>query len=357
MCKDPLHGFLAELPKCEHHIHIEGSLTPDLLFALAAKNKITLPSAEDPAFASVEALYARYKTFSSLDDFLAYYYIGFSVLLTAADFEELGYAYFAKAHAQNVRHAEVFFDAQAHTTRGVPYATVVDGLTRAQRRAELDFGVSSLLIMCFLRHLPVPESRALFDEVKGLGHFADGTLAGIGMDSSEAPFPPHLFTDIYVAAEAAGIRRTAHICEEGPPSHVTTALDELCVQRIDHGVRAAEDPAVLARLAREGIMLTVCPLSNVALKGFERVADLPIRKMLDAGVRFSINGDDPAYFGGYVLECCCAVQEAFGLSLDEWEGITKTAVEGSWCGDERKRALLDEVGNVVGTWRGRLSGA
>jgi adenosine deaminase len=347
MCNDKLHDFLAAVPKCEHHMHVEGSLTPELLFSLAAKNNITLPTDKDPAFSSIASLYARYEDFASLDDFLQYYYIGFSVLLTADDFEDLGYAYFAKAASQNVRHAEVFFDVQAHTARGVKYETVVDGLSRARRRAEKEFGMSTSLIVCFLRHLPVPDSLAAFEAAKSAGHFNDGTLAGIGMDSSETPFPPPLFMPIYSAAEDSGIRRTAHVSEEGPPSYIPQALDSLHIQRIDHGVRAAEDGEVMERVAREGVMLTVCPLSNVKLKGFARMEDLPIRVFLDKGVKFSINSDDPAYFGGWILECYCAVQEAFGLTIREWEGIVTNAVEGSWCAEDRKGEILGEIEKVV----------
>ena len=351
MCQDKLHDFLAELPKCEHHMHVEGSLTPELLFALAAKNGVELPT-DDPAFASVEALYERYARFSSLDDFLGYYYIGFRVLQTAADFEELAYAYFAKAHAQRVRHAEIFFDPQAHTARGLALATVVEGLAAARRRAEADFpGMSALLVVCFLRHLPAAESEAVFAQVRDAGYFADGTLAGMGMDSSEVPFPPPQFAGLYALAKAAGVRRTAHVCEEGPPAYLPLALEHLDIQRVDHGIRAAEDPEVLARVAAEGLMMTVCPISNVMLRGFPSMAQVPIRKLLDAGVKFSINSDDPAYFGGYIQECYCAVQEAHGLSVEEWAGVARNAVHGSWCDDARKGVLAAEVEAVVARWR------
>ncbi|WYZ37045.1 hypothetical protein EsH8_II_000551 [Colletotrichum jinshuiense] len=352
MCKGALHDFLVELPKCEHHIHIEGSLGPELLFRLAAQNNISLPVDKDPAFASVDALYERYRNFTSLDDFLHYYFIGFSVLLTVTDFEELGYAYFAKAHSQNVRHAEVFFDPQAHTSRGVAYETVVEGLQRARRRAEKDFAMTVEYIVCFLRHCPVEDGLRMFLEARDKGHFQDGTIAGVGMSSSEAPYPPQMFKPIYDAVREAGIRRTAHVGEEGPAGFVVSALDDLDVQRIDHGRRSAEDDALLTRLAETKTMLSLCPVSNVVLRGVKEMKEMPIRTFLDRGVRFSINSDDPAYFGGYILENYCAVEEAFGLSIAEWKSIATGSVEGSWCSEARKEELKREIEGVVTKYQG-----
>ncbi|KAM0645628.1 hypothetical protein ACHAQF_000577 [Verticillium nonalfalfae] len=302
------------------------------------KNGVTLPSDTDAAFASPSALRARYREFESLDDFLQYYYTGFTVLLTADDFADLAYAYLAKAHAQSVRHAEVFFDPQAHTSRGVSYVTVIEGLSTARRRAAVDFPqLSVAFVPCLLRHLPVPSAHSMLDEIVTAGHFDDGTLIGFGMSSSEAPYPPALFSSVYDAAKAAGIQNlTAHAGEEGPPSFVSSALADL-------------------GLARDKTMLTLCPVSNVVLRGAARLADLPIRKFLDAGVRFSINSDDPAYFGGYILENYCAVHDAFDLSVDEWAGVAMGAVEGSWCDEARKAVLRAEVEQVVGEWRGRLT--
>ncbi|KAK1964854.1 adenosine deaminase [Colletotrichum sublineola] len=352
MCKGGLHDFLVDLPKCEHHIHIEGSLGPELLFQLAAQNGIPLPVDRDPAFASVESLYQRYRNFTSLDDFLQYYFIGFSVLLTAADFEELGYAYFAKAHSQNVRHAEVFFDPQAHTSRGVAYETVIEGLRRARRRAEADFMMTVEYIVCLLRHCPVEDGMRMFVEAREAGHFQDGTIAGLGMSSSEAPYPPGMFAAVYDAAREAGVRRTAHVGEEGPAGYVVSAIDDLGVERVDHGRRSAEDEALMARLAANRTLLSLCPVSNVVLRGVRDMREMPIRTFLDRGVRFSINSDDPAYFGGYILENYCAVQEAFGLSVDEWRVIATGAVEGSWCSEERKRELVAEIEGVVARHQG-----
>jgi adenosine deaminase len=354
MCKSPLHNFLTLLPKCEHHLHIEGSLSPELLFSLSAKNSIPLPPvSEDPSFASPEALNERYARFSSLDDFLAYYYIGMRVLVTVSDFSELAYAYLTGAVRDgNVRHAEVFFDPQAHLDRGVSIETVVEGLLDGKRRAEAEFAdrgakrLTVLLIPCLLRHLSVEDSAACFELMRGKGYFASGDLAGLGLCSTELAKPPENWAGIFAAAGAAGIRRTAHAGEEGPAGYVIDALDKLGAIRIDHGVRASEDDAVMERLARDGVMLTVCPMSNVKLKGVTRIEHVPIRKFLEKGVKFSINSDDPAYFEGYIQDNYCAVQEAFGLTLEEWRTIATNAVEGSWCDQARKREILEEINEI-----------
>jgi len=266
-----------------------------------------------------------------------------SVLLTADDFESLAYEYFTRAHADGVHHAEVFFDPQAHTSRGIAYATVVKGFTSAQERAERDFGLTSKLILCFLRHLSETDADITFQEAQALGHFSDGTIAGIGLDSSEVGFPPEIFREVYSEAHQKGIRRTAHAGEEGDTSYISKALDICKVERIDHGIRLAEDKALMKRVADEKVLLTICPLSNVRLRCVKHVRELPIREFLDNGVKFSLNSDDPAYFGGYILDNYCAVQEAFNLSLQEWRGIAEAGIEGSWCDSSRKQALLKEV--------------
>lgn len=337
-------------------MHLEGSLSPELLFELSSRNNISLPSpSEDPAFSSVASLYERYAGFQSLDDFLHYYYIGFTVLVHEADFESLAFAYFTKAAGQGLRHAEVFFDPQVHINRGIAYHTVVDGFTKARRRAEVELGVTSLLIPCLLRHLPVPDSLGCFQVMRDAGHFKDGTLAGMGLCSSERDHPPSMWKDVFALAKAEGVRLTAHAGEEGPATYITEALEELSVTRIDHGVNARNDVTVMKRLADTQTMLSVCPLSNVVLRGVTKVAEVPIRTFLDQGVRFSVNSDDPAYFGGYILDNYCAVQEAFDLGVDEWRTIARNAVEGSWCGEERKKELLDEIEMVVGDWRNKIT--
>jgi adenosine deaminase len=344
MCHSPLHQCLNDLPKCEHHLHIEGSLSPSLLFRLAATNNIALPDPTiDPSFASIEALEARYERFTSLDDFLHYYFIGMSALITSADFELLAYEYFTRAHNDGVHHAEIFFDPQAHTSRGIAYDTVVTGLTNAQKRADKDFGLTSKLILCFLRHLSASDAETTFKEAVALGHFSSGTVAGIGLDSSEVGFPPEIFREIYDSAHKAGIRRTAHAGEEGDATYISRALELCKTERIDHGIRLVEDDALLKSVAKKKTLVTVCPLSNVRLRCVTKVAELPIRRFLDEGIRFSINSDDPAYFGGYILDNYCTVQEAFGLSLKDWKYIAEGSIEGSWCEEERKTELLAKV--------------
>ncbi|KAL9123050.1 MAG: hypothetical protein Q9187_000401 [Circinaria calcarea] len=327
-------------------MHLEGSLSPDLLFSLARQNEVSLPSpAEDPSFASPSHLLDRYARFTSLDDFLHYYFIGMSVLLTVEDFEALAWEYFCRANKDGVVHAEVSFDPQAHTGRGVAYKTVVEGFVRACRRAEKAFGMSTLLILCFLRHLPVPEAASTFEAAKG--DLLDGTLAGIGLDSSEKGFPPELFKTVYQTARETGIRRTAHAGEEGDAESVKGAIEHLDVMRIDHGIRIADDEGLIDEVARKGYLVTMCPLSNVRLQCVKSVKDLPIRTFLDRGINFSVNSDDPAYFGGYILDNYCAVQETFGLSMKEWERIATAAVNGSWCDDNRKGALMHALEGVI----------
>jgi adenosine deaminase len=346
MCKSTLHTFLAALPKCEHHLHLEGCLSASLVFRLAAKNNISLPSStQDPAYASVESLTERYNHFSDLNDFLAYYYRALDAVITQNDFEMLGWEYFTTAARDGVKHAEVFFDSQSHTSRGVSLDTVVTGFDRACRRAEKELGITSKLIMCFLRHLPVQEARDTMQAAVSGGYFnvQDGEegriVEGLGMDSSEVGFRPELFAEQYAEAEKLGLRRTAHAGEEGDPSYISGALDSLRVERIDHGIRLVEDPALMERVVNEGIMLTVCPLSNVCLRAVQNVGQVPIRKFLEAGVKFSLNSDDPAYFGGYILKNYCAVQEAFNLSVEEWKVIAENSIQGSWCSEKRKEEL------------------
>ncbi|OAP64364.1 adenosine deaminase [Fonsecaea erecta] len=326
MCQGPMHEFLQALPKCEHHMHLEGSLEPSLLFDLASRNKIALPSpAEDPAFASVDTLLARYRRFTSLDDFLHYYFIGMSVLVTRADFEALAYEYFRRAHRDGVVHAEVFFDPQAHTSRGVAYGDV--------------------LIVCVLRHLPVDDGARMYREA--LPHLEAGVIKGLGLSSTEKGNPPHLYRDIYADAQRRGFNRTAHAGEEAGVDYMASALHDLAVTRVDHGIKLPEDAAVMALFAQRRVMVTMCPLSNVELRCVRRVADLPVRTYLDHGVPFSINSDDPAYFGGYVLDNHCAVQDAFALDKADWATIVGHAIDGSWCDDERKAELRKHLADVM----------
>lgn len=335
-------------------MHLEGSLSPAILFTLAQRNNITLPK-EDPAFASPEALLARYDRFTSLDDFLHYYYIGMSVLVQASDFEDLAMDYFRHASVDGVAHAEVFFDPQAHLSRGISYSTVLSGFTAARKRAEAEFGITSELICCFLRHLPVPECVSTFQSAEVQESFKNGAVTGIGLDSSEKPFPPELFKEIYEGAAKLGLRRTAHAGEEGPPAYIKTTLEVLGAERIDHGIRLTEDEELLQRIAKDGIMLSVCPLSNVLLRCVTSVKEVPIRTFLEKGIKFSINSDDPAYFGGYLLDNYCAVQEAHNLSVSEWASVCRAGIEGSWCSQSRKDEMLTRLAEVVKTWEAKLN--
>lgn len=348
MCRSELHDLITALPKVEQHLHIEGTLEPSLLFSLAAKNGVALP--EDPAYESAQTLLARYQRFTSLDDFLHYYYLGMSVLVNASDFEELAFAYFVKASGQKVRHAEAFFDPQAHTARGVAYDVVMKGLVAAKTRAERELGITVDYIVCILRHLPLAESHALVDTVLEAGDLENGTLTGFGMVSSEKNFPPEMFRDIYARVAATGTHLTSHAGEEAGPEFIVQALEHLKVERIDHGLAAGQDDALLRRLAADKTLLTFCPMSNVVLCNLPTLADAPVRKFLDAGVRFSINSDDPAYFGGYIQDVYCRVQETFNLTPADWEWILRGAVEASWCSNERKTTILTELTQVLGTF-------
>lgn len=343
MCQSPLHEFLQGLPKCEHHVHLEGCLTPELIFQLAERNGIALPDpAINPAYASIEALATRYEHFSSLDDFLNFYFEGMAVLRNEQDFADLAWSYFQRAHADGVHHAEVFFDPQVHQSRGISYQTIVAGFSKGCQRAESELGLSTRLILCFVRHLPVASAKEVYEEFLSHQHFGAGIVHGLGWSSSEVGPPKDMFRELYASAGQQNIPLTAHAGEEGDPSYISTAL-ELGARRIDHGIRLIEDPELMLRVAREGILLTVCPLSNVRLRCVPSVADVPVRRFLEAGVKFSINSDDPAYFGGYILDNYCAVQDAFNLSVLEWRIIAENSVQESWIEDSRKAALLERI--------------
>lgn len=309
--------FIAGLPKAELHIHIEGSLEPEMMFALARRNRLSLP------FASVEALRAAYR-FSRLQDFLDLYYQGASVLLTAEDFHDLALAYFERAAADGVTHAEIFFDPQTHTDRGVPLRAVIDGLAGARRNAADRFGISSSLILCFLRHLP---EAAAFDTLRAAEPFLD-QIIGVGLDSSELGHPPENFARVFAAAGERGLKRVAHAGEEGPPDYVVQALDLLGIDRLDHGNRSLEDAGLTHRLVREGMTLTVCPLSNLKLCVVPSLDAHPIARMLRAGLRATVNSDDPAYFGGYVNDNYRAVAPL--LTREELTALARNSFLGAF---------------------------
>jgi len=287
--RDRLPALLRRMPKAELHIHIEGSLEPELIFQLAQRNGVSLP------YDSVETLRAAY-AFTDLQSFLDIYYAGASVLLTEHDFFDMAWAYFERAAADHVVHAELFFDPQTHTARGVPIETVIQGLSRACTQARATFGIDAQLILCFLRHLSEDDATATLEAaLPWREHFI-----GVGLDSSERGHPPEKFARVFARCRDLGLRLVAHAGEEGPPQYIRSALDVLRVERIDHGVRCTEDPALVARLAAEHMPLTVCPLSNVKLRVFDTLADHNLPALLDAGLCATINSDDPAYFGGYI---------------------------------------------------------
>ena len=327
-----LDAYIAGLPKAELHLHIEGSLEPELMFELARRNKVSIP------FDSVEAVRAAYD-FSNLQDFLDIYYAGANVLQTEEDFHDLAVAYFRRAAADTVRHAEIFFDPQTHTDRGIPFGVVAEGLLAGMKRAESELGVSSKLILCFLRHL---DEHAAFDVL----HQAEpwlGRIEAVGLDSSEVGHPPSKFQRVFERAGQMGLKRVAHAGEEGPPDYVREALDLLHIDRMDHGNRSMEDEALIERLAASQMTLTVCPLSNLKLCVVKDLKDHPVPEMLRRGLHVTLNSDDPAYFGGYVNDNYRRLAEAVGLTRDQVTGLARNSFEGSFLGEAEKAARLAEV--------------
>jgi len=321
-------SFAARVPKVELHLHIEGTLEPELMFALAERNGMKLP------YPSVDALRAAYD-FGNLQDFLDLYYQGAAVLQTERDFFDLAWAYFTRVHEDHVQHAELFFDPQTHTERGVAMGTVIGGLTAACTKARDDLGISSALILCFLRHLSgEAATQTLRDALPFREHFV-----GVGLDSAEVGNPPGRFSEAFDLAFAEGLHRVAHAGEEGPPAYIWGALDALKVERIDHGVRCLEDPALVERLRGEGIPLTVCPLSNVKLCVFDDLSQHNLPALLGAGLRATINSDDPAYFGGYMTDNFEQCQQALGLSNDQLRTLADNAIEASFASETRKAQL------------------
>jgi adenosine deaminase len=333
--------LIKRLPKCELHIHIEGSLEPELMFALARRNGIRLP------YESVDALRQAYR-FRNLQDFLDIYYQGMSVLITEQDFYDLAFAYLQRACADNVRHVEMFFDPQGHTSRGVAFSTVVSGLHRAIADAERELGVQASLIMCFLRHLDEADAERTLDSALA---FRD-KIVGVGLDSSEAGNPPSKFRHVFRRARDAGLFLTAHAGEEGPPSYVWEALDVLGVGRIDHGNRSLDDHTLVGRLAREQVALTVCPLSNLRLRVIDDLKLHPLRQMMDKGLVVTVNSDDPAYFGGYVNENYRAVSNALGLRRDEIVAVVRNGIRASLMTAPEKVKALAEVDRVLAAYAG-----
>ncbi len=328
--------FVRNIPKAELHIHIEGTLEPELLFGLARRNHLTTP------FGSVEALRQAYQ-FDDLQSFLDIYYQGTQVLRTEQDFYDLTRAYLERAHSERVLHTELFFDPQSHTGRGIPFATVVTGIYRALEDAGRRFGLSSRLIVCFLRHLSAGAAMETLEQALPFREW----ITAVGLDSSEAGRPPELFTEVFARARRMGFAAVAHAGEEGPPNYIWQALDRLHVSRIDHGVRCLEDPRLVERLQRERIPLTVCPLSNVKLGIFRSMGEHNLKKLLDRGLCVTVNSDDPAYFGGYITDNFLAVQQALDLDRKDIHRLVRHGFEAAFLGEQEKNRLLAEVDRYV----------
>jgi adenosine deaminase len=334
--KERLPEFLRRIPKAELHIHIEGSLEPEMIFKLAQRNSVKLP------YASVEDLRKAY-AFTNLQSFLDIYYAGASVLLKEQDFYDMAWAYLEKAALDNVIRAEIFFDPQTHTSRGVSMQAVIAGLSRACKEAKAGLGVDAELILCFLRHLTEQEAFETLEAALPYRHH----FIGVGLDSSEVGHPPEKFARVFARCKELGLRLVAHAGEEGPPQYIWSALDALNVERIDHGVQATRDAALMQRLAKDRIPLTVCPLSNQKLKVFPDLRDHSLRKLLDAGLCAMINSDDPAYFGGYMNENWLATFSALDLDAAHAVQLAKNSFEASFCDPETKRGYLDRLSGVT----------
>lgn len=331
-------ALIAALPKAELHLHIEGSLEPEQLLHFAQRNKVTLP------YDDLDALRAAY-SFSNLQDFLDLYYQGMSVLQTEADFHDLTDAYLQRCHADNVRHVEIFFDPQGHTERGLDFETPIRGLLSALKAAEAKYGITYRLIMCFLRHLSEAEAFVTWEQAQPWLH----ELHGVGLDSSEVGHPPGKFRNVFAAARQAGLKLVAHAGEEGPPAYVREALDILAIDRIDHGNRLLEDADLIDRVREAGLTLTVCPLSNLSLCVIDRLEDHPMKRMLDLGLKATMNSDDPAYFGGYVNQNFRETARALSLTADDIITLARNSFEGSFLSEADKARHLADIDAVVAT--------
>jgi adenosine deaminase len=329
-------ALIQALPKVELHVHIEGTLEPEMMFELAQRNHLPLP------YDSVEALRAAYH-FDNLQSFLDLYYAGAGVLMTEQDFYDLTWAYLERCKQDNVVHTEIFFDPQTHVARGVPFAMVYLGIRHALSDARHQLGISSRLIMSFLRHLSEEDGFAVLEMARP---FLSG-IDGVGLDSSEVGYPPSRFQRLFETCKSLGLPRVAHAGEEGPPEYVWEALDLLDVRRIDHGVRALEDARLVAHLAQNAVPLTVCPYSNVKLKVYDHLSEHPLRKMLDAGLCATVNSDDPAYFGGYVQENYLGCARELQLSAEDILTLVKNGFKASWLDDDEKAHWLQECDAIA----------
>ena len=331
-----LRAFALAVPKAELHVHIEGTLEPELMFELARRNDVAIP------FRRVEDARAAYR-FTNLQSFLDIYYQSCAVLLHERDFYDLARAYLERAAAQGVRHAEIFFDPQTHTDRGVPFSSVITGLSRALRDGAA-LGITSQLILCFLRHLPESEAEATLDEALPFA----GSFIGVGLDSSEVGFPPAGFTGVFSRARAEGLRAVAHAGEEGPPDYIWQALNDLGAERIDHGVRCLDDDRLVRHLATERVPLTVCPFSNVRLRVVDTMADHPLPALLAHGLVASVHSDDPAYFGGYIGDNYVGVAEDLPLDRAALARMAKNGFTGSFLDPAARQRHLDDIDALVG---------
>jgi len=326
--------LIKETPKAELHLHIEGTLEPELMMQLAKRNGIRIP------YNSVEEIRRAYE-FTDLQSFLDIYYAGAQVLITEQDFYDLTWAYLTRAAADNVRHVEIFFDPQTHTDRGIAFATVLEGIYGALEAGETQLGITFRLIMCFLRHL---SADAAMQTLQSSLSYRD-RIHAVGLDSSEVGHPPSKFVSVFDRARKEGYLTVAHAGEEGPPDYIWQALDLLKVERIDHGVRCLEDPALVERLVNEQIPLTVCPLSNIKLRVFDTLEDHNLKQLLDAGICATVNSDDPAYFGGYIGENLLRVQQALDLTADDIVNLAKNAFAASFLSNKDKRRHIAEITN------------
>ena len=324
--------LITRIPKAELHLHIEGTLEPEMMMGLARRNGVSIP------YGGVEEIRGAY-AFSDLQSFLDIYYAGARVLVAERDFYDLTWAYLERAGADNVRHVEIFFDPQTHTERGIGFATVVDGIYRALQDGESKLGITFVLIMCFLRHLSASDAMATLQQAL----IYKRRIGAVGLDSSEVGHPPSKFVEVFDRARAKGFLTVAHAGEEGPPAYIWEALDLLQVARIDHGVRCLEDPALVERLVSEQIPLTVCPLSNHKLGVFKTLAEHNLKQLLGAGLCVTVNSDDPAYFGGYIGENFVRIQEALDLSVEDIYTLAKNSFSASFLSNEEKRRYIGEL--------------
>ena len=336
MPADAIEDFIRGIPKAELHLHIEGTLEPELMFALAARHGVKLP------YALVEELRAAYQ-FDDLQSFLDLYYAGAAVLRDEEDFHALTIAYLRRAHADGVVHVEIFFDPQTHTERGIAFATALNGISRALADGEREFGITHRLILCFLRHLSADAAMQTLEQALPYKE----SIAAVGLDSSERGHPPAKFEAVFARARREGFLAVAHAGEEGPPAYIVEALDVLKVERIDHGVRCEEDPALVERLARTRVPLTVCPLSNVKLRVYQRIEDHNLKRLLDRGLCVTVNSDDPAYFGGYVGANFIAVQRGLGLTKDDIRALAANSIEASFLAPRQKEMWLGKIASFA----------